>query len=131
MNNQHQQSGYVALMAVLIVGAASLATALALLTTGTDAQRAQLVYQQSVQARSLATACAEEALQRMHDTTTYTGTGNLTLGQGTCTYTVTNTGGNNRTIVTSGTVNNVVRKLNVYATIGVSSISITSWQEVG
>lgn len=117
-------------MAVLIVGAASLAIGLALLATGADSQRATLVIQQSIQARSLATACAEEALQEIHDDTAFTGTGNLSLGQGTCSYTVTNTGGSNRTITTSGTVNGVVRKLEIYATINVSSISITSWQEV-
>jgi hypothetical protein len=117
-------------MAVLIVGAASLAIGLALLTMGADSQRSTLIVQQSVQARSLATACAEEALQEIHDDTAFTGTGNLSLGQGTCSYTVTNTGGSNRTITSSGVVGEVTRKLEIYATIGVSSISIISWQEI-
>jgi hypothetical protein len=122
--------GYVALLAVLIVGAASVAAALALLTGGTDSQRSTLVTQQSAQARSLASACAEEALQQIHDSASFTGTDNVSLGQGTCTYTVTNTGGANRTIDATGTVNSVVRKLKIYATINASSLSITSWQEV-
>jgi hypothetical protein len=126
----HQSQGYIALMAVLIVGAASLAIGLALLTMGADSQRSTLIVQQSVQARSLATACAEEALQEIHDDTAFTGTGNLSLGQGTCSYTVTNTGGSNRTITSSGVVGEVTRKLEIYATIGVSSISIISWQEI-
>lgn len=126
----YKSDGYVALMAVLIVGAASVAISLALLITGADSQRSSLVTQQSAQALSLASACAEEALQQIHDDTAYTGSDNLTLGQGTCTYTVTNTGGSNRTIDTTGTVNIDTRKLKIYATIGVSSISITSWQEV-
>jgi hypothetical protein len=125
-----QPHGYIALMAVLIVGAASLAIGLALLTMGADSQRSTLVLQQSAQARSLATACAEEALQEIHDDTAFTGTGNLNLGEGTCSYTVTNTGGSNRTITTSGVVGSVTRKLEIYATIGVSSISIISWQEI-
>lgn len=127
--SQGQQAGYIALLAVLIMGAASLATALALLTTGTDSQRSTLVTQQSVQAQSLASACAEEALQQMHDNTAFTGTNTLTLGQGGCSYTVANPGGSSRTITTTGTVGNVVRKLTISATIGASSISITSWQE--
>lgn len=126
----HNSDGYVALMTVLIVGAASIAISLALLTAGTDSQRSALVTQQATQARALASACVEEALQQMHDSTSYTGTNNLSLGQGTCTYTVTNTGGSNRTIDATGTVNGDIRKLKVYATIGASSISITSWQEV-
>lgn len=125
-----KSDGYVALLAVLIVGAASVAISLALLITSVDSQRSTLVTQQATQARSLASACAEEALQRMHDDTAFTGNGNLSLGQGTCTYTVTNTGGSARTIDATGTVNGDIKKLKVYATIGASSISITSWQEV-
>ncbi len=125
------QQGYVALMAVLILGAAAVAVGTTLLITGTDSQRATLVAQQSQKARNLAVACGEEALQQMHDNTAFTSTNTqLSLGQGTCTYTVTNTGGNNRTIDTTGTVNTIVRKVKIYATIGASSISITSWQEV-
>jgi hypothetical protein len=121
--------GYVALLTVLIVGAATTAIALALLTIGTDSQRSSLVTQQSVQARQLANACAEEALQQIHDATSFVGTNTLTLGAGSCSYTVTNTGTTTRTITASGTVNTVARKLSVYATISASSISVTSWQE--
>ncbi len=124
------QRGYVALMAVLIIGAASLAISLALLTTGADSQRSTLVMQQSGQARGLASSCAEEALQQIHDNTSFTGTNALSFGQGSCSYTVTNTGGTTRTIDATGTVNSVVRKVKVYVTISASSISITSWQEV-
>ena len=122
--------GYIALLTVLIVGAAALSIGLLLLVVSADAQRATLVVQQSVQARNLASACAEEALQVIHDSTAYTGTSSLTLGAGSCTYTVTTTGTSTRTIDTAGTVGSVVRKTKVYVTIGSSSISISSWQEV-
>lgn len=124
-----QSHGYVALLAVLIVGAASTSIGLILLINGTDSQKTALVVQQSTQARSLASACAEEALQQIHDNTSFTGTNNLTLGQGTCSYTVTNTGGSNRTIDASGTISGDIRRLKVYTTINASSITITSWQE--
>ena len=125
----HAERGYIALMAVLVVGAASLAIASALLVTATDSQRSTLVNQQSAQARSLASACGEEALQQIHDDTSFTGTNNLSLGQGSCTYTFTNTGGNNRTITASGTVGNVVRKIQVTLTIGATTLTINTWQE--
>jgi hypothetical protein len=128
--NRNNESGYIALMAVLIVGAAALAISLVLLTTSIDSQRSALVSQQSKQARSLAVACGQEALQVMHDNTAFTGTAGLTLGQGTCSYTVTNTGGSNRTITVSATVSTITRKLEIYATIGASNISVTSWQEI-
>ncbi len=124
------QGGYIALLMLLIVGAATTAIALVLLTIGTDAQRSALITQQSIQARQLANACAEEALQQIHDSTSYTGTNSLTLGAGNCNYIVTTTGASTRTITTTATVGAAVRKLAVYATIGSSSISITSWQEV-
>jgi Tfp pilus assembly protein PilX len=124
------QSGYIALISVLIVGAASLAVGLTLLVTGTDAQRETLVHQQSVQARNLATACIEEGLEQIHDSTSYTGTATVTLTTGSCSYTVTNTGTTTRTVDASSTVGNVVRKAKTYATISSSSISITSWQDV-
>lgn len=130
MSRFQDQSGYVALLSVLILGAVAASIGIALLVSGIDSQRSGLVGQQSKQARALATACAQEALQTIHDTTSYTGTSNLTLGQGSCTYTVTNTGVSSRTIVVSGVVGNVVKKIQVYVTIGSSSISVTSWQEV-
>lgn len=126
----NRQSGYVALMSVLIVAAIATAVAVTLLGTGVNSQRSLLIEQQSKQARSLAVACAQESLQLLHDNTAFTGTGSLTLGQGSCTYTVTNAGGNTRINDATGTVGNVVKKIQVYVTIGVSSISITSWQEV-
>jgi hypothetical protein len=125
------EAGYIALITVLVVGAAAAAIALALLLGGTDSQRSTLIEQQSAQARSLANACAEEAMQQIHDNIAYAGSNTLTLGQGGCTYSVTMQTGITRSITVSGTVGNVVRKIQAYATIGSTSISITSWQEVG
>lgn len=123
------QRGYIALLAVLIVGAATTAISLALLTTGTDSQRTSIAFRGGVQARQLASACAEEALQVLHDNTSSTASGNLTLSTGSCTYTITNTGTSTRSITATGTSNSVVRKLTVGVTIGASSISVASWSE--
>jgi len=126
----YDERGYVALMAVLIVGAAATAIGLTLLTTAMDQGRAALITQQSAQARDLADACGEEALQQIYTSASFTGTNSLSQGQGGCNYTVTNIGGNNRVIDTIGTVGTVVRKIKIYVTITSTSISITSWQEV-
>ena len=124
------QQGYIALISVLITSAAAMAIATTLLITGTDAQRVNLVMQRSIQARQLAHGCVEEALQKIHESTTFTGTSSVTLATGACSYTITNTGGSGRTINATSTVTNVVRKVTVYVTIGSSSVSITSWQDV-
>ena len=122
------QSGYIALLAVLIVGAASLAIASALLLTATDSQRSTLVAQQAAQARSLATACGEEGLQKLYETPSYTGTTNV--GAIGCSFTVTNTGGNNRLVQASATVGTVIRRVSISATIGATNITVSSWQDV-
>lgn len=130
MNKVLRESGYVALLTVMIVGAAATSIALVLLVSGADSQRSTLIEQQSKQARSLAIACAEEALQQVHDNIAYTGVVTLPLGQGSCTYTVTVTAPTTRSIAATGTVGNVIKKIQAYGTIATSSISITSWQEV-
>jgi hypothetical protein len=127
---KRQEQGYVALLAVLVVGTVATGVGLLLLTTGVDGQRMAIASQSSTQARGLVGACADEALMTIRNNQVYTGTGNLNLGAGSCTYTVTNTGTNNRTIAITATVNSVVRRAQVYVTIGTSSISVTSWQEV-
>ncbi len=131
MRTRYRPTGYIALLAVLIIGAASLAIATALLVTATDSQRSTLVAQQSAQARGLAASCVEEALQQIHDSTTFTGTNNLTFGAGGCSYTVTNPGGTTRLIGASGTVGNTVRRVQVNVTVGATALSIASWQEIG
>lgn len=130
MKISRTDQGYIALLSIIIVGAAAMATALILLTTGTNAQKNSLTTQQSIQARQLVQACAEEALQVIHDTTSYIGTNSLTLGAGSCAYTVASTGTSTRLLTISGSVGGVVRKAAVYVTINSSSISVTSWQEV-
>jgi hypothetical protein len=125
-----KQGGYIAVLSVIIVGAATMAIALTLLATGSDAQRSHLITQQSIQARQLAHGCAEEALQKIRESTSFTGTNTITMGAGNCSYVIVSTGASTRTITTIGTVGNVVRKVAVYATINSSSVSVTSWQEV-
>ena len=130
VNDMSQESGYVALLTVIITGAIATAVALTLLLNGTDLLRSSMVETESVQARGLATACIDEGLQKLHDNIEYTGSGTLSLGGGSCQYTITATGLNIRSIATIGTVQDVVKKVQAYVTINLPSINITSWQEV-
>lgn len=124
------QNGYVAIMAVLVLGAVTTAVGLTLLVTGMDAQRSSLVSQQSAQAKKLADACAEEALQRLRELNTVTGAGSLSFGNGSCAYNISVTSGLDRYITSSANVGGVIRKVEVYATIRPLSISVTSYKEV-
>ncbi|HSW65628.1 MAG TPA: hypothetical protein VLI54_00625 [Bacillota bacterium] len=126
------QGGYVALMTVLIVGAAAAAVSTVLLVVGADSARYTLGEQQSRQARSLALACGQEALQVLHDNVAFTGTDvPLTLGQGNCTYTVTVADGTNRIISAVGTVGSQIRKVQATATIGATTMTVSSWRDAG
>jgi len=128
---QRGESGYVALLAVLVTGAAALVVGLALLTAGADSQRSGLASQQSKQARALAATCAQEALQQIHDNIAFLGSNTVSLGQGSCGYTVASASSTTRNVTTSGTVGTVVRKVQTTVTIGATAISAAAWQEVG
>jgi hypothetical protein len=127
---QSRLDGYVTLLSVLIFGAVGMAITLSVILLGTAATQTSLTFQQSNQAKALANACAEDALQTIDTTTGFTGTVNLTLGQGTCTYTVVDLGLSNRTVTASGTVGTVVRKINISLDNINPTIHVTSWQEV-
>ena len=124
------KKGYIALITVLITGAIGVAIATSLLLLGLGSSRTSFALEQSNQAKALANACSEEALQQIRDSTPFTGTGSLTLGQGTCGYTVVNDGGENRTVTASGTVGTVVRKIKIIVNTINPAINLTSWQEV-
>jgi hypothetical protein len=126
----NSESGYIALITVLIVSAAATAIALTMLATGTDAQRSANIQQQSKQARALAVACGQEAAQQIHDNMAFGGTVTTPLGQGSCTYTVTKTSATVRTIAATGTVGNVIKKVQASMTIGAAAVAIGTWSDV-
>lgn len=126
-----KQDGYIALVSVLVVGAVGVAITLSLILLGVGSSRTSFAIEQSTQAKALANACAEEAMQQMRDSTPFTGSGSLTLGQGTCSYTVTSQGGQNRTITASGTVSTTLRKVEIIINSINPTIQVVSWQEVG
>lgn len=122
--------GYVALISVLIVGAIGVMVVTGVILSSLAWSRTSFVQEQSFQAKALADACMEEALQQIKDSIPFSGNGTITLGQGSCAYTVTNNGAQNRSVVSTGTVGTVVRKVSVTLDKISPSINITSWQEV-
>ncbi len=125
-----KNNGYITLVSVLIIGAIGIAIATSMVLLGIGFSRTGFALEQSIQAKGLANACAEEALQQINDSTPFTGIGNLTFGQGTCDYTVTSQGGQNRTITSTGTVDDVVRKVEVVINQINPTINVVYWQEV-
>ena len=122
--------GYVALISVLAVGTVGVVVVTGVILLGLSWSRTSFTAEQSFQAKALADACVEEALQQIKDSIPFTGNGTLTFGQGSCAYTVTNNGAQNRSVVSVGTVGTVVRKVSVTLDKISPGINITGWQEV-
>ena len=126
----HYAKGFATLVSVLLVGVLGLAISVSLLLLGLNSSRTSFAREQSYQSKALADACAEEALQQIRDATSFTGSGALTVGQGSCSYTVTSQGGSNRTMTAVGTVASMTRRVRVVIDQTNPVINVTSWQEV-
>ncbi len=127
---KNQQEGYITFMSILIVSVVGIAVAVSLISLGLGISRTSFALEQSNQTKGITNACVEEALQEIRNSTQFTGSGNLTLTQGACSYTVTSQGGQNRTITASGTVNNITRRVEVIIDQINPTIQVVSWQEV-
>ena len=122
--------GFITLVTVLVVGAIGLSIASSLILLGVGATKTGISIQQSNGAKALALTCAEEALEKIREESGFSGSGNISLGQGTCSYTVSLGSGEARTVTATGTVSTVVRKVEIGLSQINPTITITSWQEV-
>lgn len=122
--------GFVTLISMLVVGAIGISVTLSLMLLGLGSSRSSFALEQSNQAQALANACAQEALEQIRENSAFSGTGGLTLGEGSCDYTVTDLGGESRSITGSGTVGTIVSKFEIQISAIYPVITPTSWQEV-
>jgi hypothetical protein len=127
---QSDKKGYITLLLVIITGAIGVATSVSLLLLGIGSSRTSLSIEKSNQAKALVNACAEAALNQIKSSPSFSGSASLTFGQGNCSYTVTNLGGQNRSISASSTVGEVLRKVKITLNQITPKINLTSWQEV-
>jgi len=130
MQSFFRQNGYIALISVLIIGAMALSVGLSLLTIGISNTQTALVRQQLEQSKALSSACAEKALYQIRADNNYSGTLNFNLGQGTCSVMVIKGGSENRTVQSTGTVNNTNARIKIILSDIYPTLVISSWQEV-
>lgn len=98
---------------------------------GVGFSRNALVIEQSNQAKALANACSEKALESLRENVNYAGNETVNLGQGSCQiFAVLGSGNTNRTVEASGTVNSITRKVQVDIAVVSPQIQLTDWQEV-
>lgn len=126
---QRGAPSFISLLLVILTGAIATTVAVSVLYVGISGSRDALVLQQAGNAKLFATACVENALESIRQSTAYLGNGNLAIGSGSCTYAVTDLGGESRHIVATGTIGTVVRRLTVVVGAINPVILISSWQE--
>ncbi len=128
---QSIRQGYIALISVILMSALGLGIMLSVIAAGVNAGKTDFSLQQSGGARSLASSCAEEALQRILESSLTSGNGNLTIGSGTCSYVITSTSsGQNITIASTGLLGTVTSKIKVVIATTSPGITLSSWEEV-
>ena len=122
--------GYIALLSVVVLGIVGTSIMLSVILSGIGSLKTNIVLEQSSQAKSVSTSCGEEALQKILETGTTSSIGSLAIASGTCSYSITNTGGAAITIQATGVVSSVTSKIRVIIATTTPSIVLSSWEEV-
>lgn len=141
--NKQKNDGYILLFSVLLIGIVASTIVVSSLVVGMDNHRTGFTKLNSAQARNLATACGEEALQRISDEQNFDGTDTSQINNGDCQYTVYDLGGQNRMIEAIGFKNGNTKRVLIEIestnldtptspedTPITPSMNIASWQEV-
>ena len=130
-NRFNPRRGYIALLSVIVIGAIGTAIMLSVLLFGINASKTDFALQQSGSSKTVASSCGEEALQKILETGTSSGSGNLIIASGTCSYTITSQNGQNITVNATGVVGTITSKVKIVISTTTPSIILSSWQEVG
>lgn len=124
--------GFTALISVLIVGALILVISIGAAVRSLNQGQMSTQNELSELVRSLAQACADDAVMKLKTTLTYAGNETITVqGSRTCDILPTEGSGNtNRTIKTQSTVSGYTAKVKVVVAQLRPTAQITSWEEV-
>ena len=122
---------FVTLVSILIAMAIGVSIAVSSMLLGISFSRNAFLIEQSNQAKALANACAEKALENLRENVNYIGNETINLGRGSCQiFTVLGSGNTNRTVQTTGTVSSIIRKVEVDISVVGPQMLLTDWQEV-
>lgn len=130
MKKHRYTKGYVTLLSVIVVAALSAAVTIGFLSRGVTASKNTVTVESAVRARILADVCAELALEKIRIVSTETNPGSSSTADGTCSYTITNLGGNRRSVVSIGISNAGQKKVDVEIDGIFPYITILSWNEI-
>jgi len=141
----NNQKGYIALIAILIIVAVTLAVGISMSLLGIGQTQASFTEQQSRQSFHLADSCLEEAIWQLKKNNDYAGNNNLNLGEGSCNITVKanrsycivpttlppkNPPAGYRTIYIESNINNIIRNLLAEVYITGNNTTLDCWKEI-
>ncbi|MCA9381214.1 hypothetical protein KC678_03025 [Candidatus Dojkabacteria bacterium] len=126
------KKAYVTLVSVIILGFVAIMIISASLLIGTDSLVTSKVILDAKDAEGIANACAESALSTIRENTSYVGSQNILIGEGECSYVVTDIDANtppNKQIQITSTVSNIIKKQEVQTSQINPTIQIASWNQ--
>ncbi len=126
----HKQQGFAALFAIVVLTAVLLAMLGGLGVSSAILSRNSSDDLFGSRTRSVANACAELGLQAIRDNSSFTGTVNTNLDSGSCSYTVSNTGGSTRAVTVQASVGSSTRRIQISISALTPRVTVSSWQEV-
>lgn len=121
--------GFSTLFSVIILGSIVLSISIFIATGNLWAIRESSETKDYVRAKVLLDGCAEIVLDQIRQDNSYTGSGTQTIGGKSCIYSVTNSGGDVRTVLITGVVGSITRKLQI-VTSGFNPLKVSSWSEI-
>ena len=121
------QSGFIALITVLIIFAIALLIGLSVRLLSISEAQMGLKKSQSSQAYFLANLCAEQALMKLKENINYPGNETIEIGGGGCQILPIE---GNWTIKTTANFQNQIKKIKIVVSQVNPQMLISSWQEV-
>ncbi len=116
---------------MIILGVIGTSVSLSNLLLGIGSSRTSFNAQQAAEAKALASACAEQALDSLRQNTSYSGDETINLGNGSCDIqSIGGSGNSDRTIQVIGKINTIQRKIKIEITEVQPNMTISTWQEV-
>ncbi|MFA6436641.1 MAG: hypothetical protein WC242_00795 [Candidatus Paceibacterota bacterium] len=130
-NFSYNQKGYIALVGVILLGAA-IVVALITISMGVGTgSKISIQLKNSEKSYFLANACAEDALEKLWESVSYSGNEILNFDQGICGILPVETGSDGKkTIKVYGSVADHTRRSVVIISTTTPQIIIESWKEV-
>lgn len=124
-----KKNGFSTLLIVILMGSVAISLVLAISISNYQGVKSGISDKDSSKSKALINACGEISLEAIRENNSFTGTSTVLLDGNNCTYIVSNTGGNNRTIIASGYFDSIFRKIEIH-TSAFNPLVISSWQEI-